>query len=377
MASPSRKRPVSQPKPSVTKDLQRDARLVLRLSDWFEKEHRPLPFRQGKNAYRTWVSEVMLQQTQVKTVVPYFERWMEKFPTVKALAKAGQAEVLAAWQGLGYYSRGRNLHLAAQRIVAEFHGKVPSDVAELLSLPGIGRYTAGAIASIAFDKPAPIVDGNVIRVLTRVDGLRGDPRKPPLAEALWSRAESLVQLGKPATFNQGLMELGALVCTPKSPRCPLCPLASDCVGMALGLVDKLPELPQRRKPEVRRVVVLLSEKSGRIFLREQPPDSPHWAHLHALPYVETTGASAEHRRRDALDQLKRISPKIELTSSTPIATFHYPITRFRFEAEVYKARGLSASIPGGRYVAQAELDSVALPSPHRRLLTTLAKPSRN
>ena len=366
MVSPSRKRHSSI-------SANRDERIVAELCTWFDATHRELPFRQGKNAYGTWVSEIMLQQTQVKTVIPYFERWMRRFPNVSTLATASEAEVLSVWQGLGYYSRARNLHRAAKLIVAEHGARLPNTPTELLRLPGIGRYTAGAIVSIAYDRPEPIVDGNVIRVLTRLDALHGDPRKQPLSEALWARAKALVESSDPSRFNQGLMELGALVCTPKNPTCSLCPLLKHCRGHTEGLVARLPELPKRAKAETRRVIVLYARRSTGVFLRHQPEGATHWAKLFVLPYVETKAQSAAARLEDARTYANTLSSRARVIDEHPITTLRYPITRFRFEADVYAVTGITAGNASGRYYSVTDTKNLALPAPHRRLLTKLTK----
>jgi A/G-specific adenine glycosylase len=209
--------------------------------------------RGSPDPYRVWVSELMLQQTRVEAVVPYFLRFTERLPDLSSLAAASEAQVLALWSGLGYYSRARALHRAARILVQERNGLFPADVEGWMELPGVGRYTAGAIVSIGFGKPAPILDGNVARVLTRLYGLRGDPRSGPLNRELWRLAEEILPRRSISDFNQALMELGALVCTPRAPRCLLCPLRENCVANREGLQLHLPELPAR--PKTTRVVM--------------------------------------------------------------------------------------------------------------------------
>ena len=188
----------------------------------------------------------MLQQTQVKTVLPYFDRFMDRFPDVRALAAASEQEVLGAWSGLGYYRRAKALHRAARTIVQERCGVLPETLEGWLALPGVGRYTAGAILSIAYGKRYPIVDGNVARVLSRLFVVRGDPRSGPSRKALWQKAEEVLPRRSVSDFNQGLMELGALVCTPREPKCLVCPLQVDCEAHRRGLQERLPELPPRK-----------------------------------------------------------------------------------------------------------------------------------
>lgn len=227
----------------------RRTRFAAQMLAWYRSHRRDLPWRrEAHDAYRVWISEALLQQTQVTTVIPYYERFVARFPTVQALAAARLDAVLKTWEGAGYYARARNLHRAAREIVARFGGRVPRTVEDLLTLPGIGRYTAGAIASIAFNQDAPILDGNVLRVLCRYFGIRADPRTAETQKRLWSLAEQLVPHGRAGDFNQGLMDLGATVCTPRQPACGTCPLRRSCVARRLGIQEQLPA--KRKKKEL-------------------------------------------------------------------------------------------------------------------------------
>ena len=230
---------------------------------WFLEHQRVLPWRESYDPYHVWISEIMLQQTQVETVVPYFERWIAKFPTVRKLAKADDQAVLKLWAGLGYYSRARNLMAAAQALAEKHGGKVPADYEALRSLPGIGQYTAGAILSIAFNKPFPIVDGNVRRVLSRIYGWEDDSPK-----RLWEAAELLVKQGEPRLINQAVMELGATVCSFKAPRCLVCPIQTSCIAYKTGMQTAIP--PVKKRPETVRVQVfaVVSEREGRHLMRQ-------------------------------------------------------------------------------------------------------------
>jgi A/G-specific adenine glycosylase len=210
---------------------------------WIATGRRDLPWRQVRAPYAVWISEVMLQQTQVASVTPYFERWMTRFPSVRALAEAPLDDVLKAWEGLGYYARARNLRAAAREIVALHGGEIPADREALLRLPGVGRYTVGAILSLAFGRPEPILDGNVRRVICRVDDIADDPRAPATERRLWERADALVKAapaGQAGDLNEALMELGALVCTPGKPDCAACPLATFCLAHARGVQAERP-----------------------------------------------------------------------------------------------------------------------------------------
>jgi A/G-specific adenine glycosylase len=200
------------------------------LLEWFIKNQRPMPWRDDPQPYYVWLSEVMLQQTQVETVIPYFQRFVQAFPDVQALAAAEQQTVLKRWEGLGYYARARHLHKAAQAVVEQYNGELPQNVHDLQKLPGFGPYTAAAVSSIAFDQPVPVVDGNVLRVGCRFWGIATDIRHPRARTELQSRLQPFVSAMSPGVFNQALMELGALICRPQSPRCHGCPLAADCVA---------------------------------------------------------------------------------------------------------------------------------------------------
>ncbi len=243
-----------------------DATLRPGLVSWFERNQRALPWRQTKDPYAIWVSEVMLQQTQVDRVIGYWTEFLERFPHVRALAKAPLADVLAAWRGLGYYTRARNLHRAAQEIVERHRGKLPDDPEALSRLPGFGRYTVGAVASIAFDRPVPLVDGNVARVFARLFELEAPPGDRERERVLWAIAEALVQGPRPGDLNQALMELGATVCTPRGPLCLLCPLQTHCRALASGRVDELPP-PRKAAPrKALHLAVAVCHHRGRVVL---------------------------------------------------------------------------------------------------------------
>ena len=253
-------------------------RLRRNLRKWYIDKARDLPWRRTGNPYHIWISEVMLQQTTVAAVVPYFERFLNQFPTVQQLADAEQEEVLRNWEGLGYYSRARNIHKTAKLIVADFGGEFPGTVDELLALPGIGRYTAGAIVSFAFNRPAPIVEANTLRLYCRLLSYDGDPRSTAGQKVLWRFAEELVPPKEPAQFNNALMELGALVCTPEEPSCSTCPLRSCCRAFADGRQAELPVVTRRRKitPVIEASVAI--EHDGRYLLRQNPAGQ-RWADM--------------------------------------------------------------------------------------------------
>ncbi|UVI28837.1 A/G-specific adenine glycosylase [Paenibacillus spongiae] len=258
------------------------------LLGWYRQNKRVLPWRMNRDPYRIWVSEVMLQQTRVDTVIPYYERFMDKFPTAEALAEAPEAEVLKCWEGLGYYSRARNLQAGAQEVVSRHDGVVPDDKAAVSALRGVGPYTAGAIMSIAFNRPEPAVDGNVMRVLSRYFCLEDDIAKPSTRVSIEKLAASLIPEGAAGDFNQALMELGALVCTPKSPGCLTCPVMAHCEGRMAGKEHILPIKTKAKppRPELRLAALVTGTGShaGKILIRQRP-DTGLLARMWELPHI--------------------------------------------------------------------------------------------
>ena len=254
---------------------------------WFDRHGRKhLPWQQNINPYRVWLSEIMLQQTQVATVIPYFERFVEKYPDVKSLAAAPVDKVLHLWTGLGYYARARNLHKCAKTIVEIHAGEFPSSVEELAELPGIGRSTAGAIVSIAFKKPAAILDGNVKRVLARYFAVEGWPGLPNVANQLWQIAEELNPKKRPDHYTQAMMDLGATICTRSKPQCDACPLHEGCVAYAQGSIQQFPgKKPKKDLPEKAVQLLMLRNPSGD-FLLQQRPASGIWGGLWSFPEID-------------------------------------------------------------------------------------------
>lgn len=271
----------------------------------------------------------MLQQTQVKTVIPYFERWMRQLPTLKEFARARPQKVLKLWEGLGYYSRVRNAQAAAKLIMVQQGGKFPREFDAILALPGIGRYTAGAISSIAFNQPQPILDGNVIRVLSRVFGIEGDPRDKKTNAALWDLARDLVMVDTAhcSELNQSLMELGALVCTPRQPKCVACPVNKMCFAYRQDRVAEFPMLAARPKVTERRFMAFVARKENLVLVRQRPAGMVN-AHLWEFPNVEI-----------ALDDNPlATSAPFEIAEARPICRIRHSITRYRILLEAYHAR---------------------------------------
>lgn len=245
--------------------------LAVRLLNWYQVHARWLPWREHPNPYTVWISEVMLQQTRVETVIPYYERWMERFPTLASLAYASQQEVLTVWEGLGYYSRARNLHQAAQIVMDEFGGKLPQDVRHLRRLPGIGRYTAGAIASIAFGMDEPALDGNIRRVLARVFDVRQPARSQAGEKRLWELANAHLPPGQAGEYNQALMDLGALICTPRQPNCAECPLNNTCKAFSLGVQAERP-IKLNKEPIPHYIVSsAIIQRDEQVLIAQRPP----------------------------------------------------------------------------------------------------------
>lgn len=247
-------------------------RLSSKLLTWYHANKRTLPWRGHPSAYAVWVSEIMLQQTRVEAVIPYFERWMRLFPTVQALANASEQDVLNAWEGLGYYSRARNLHKAAKLVVAEYHGDIPRDLDELRKLPGIGRYTMGAVASIAFGMDVAALDGNIKRVYSRIFDVEVPVDSPAGEKILWELADQNLPKGHAGDYNQALMDLGATICVPKNPRCLICPVMKLCQARQNGTQNQRPvKMPKRDVPHYVHAAAVVIER-GRVLLAQRPSE---------------------------------------------------------------------------------------------------------
>ena len=348
------------------------------LTRWFDKNARDLPWRRTQDPYAVWISEVMLQQTQVQTVIPYWRRWMDKLPRIRDLAEAPPELVLKLWEGLGYYSRARNLQRSACQILENHNGEFPRDPSAILSLPGIGRYTAGAIASIALDQPEPILDGNVIRVLTRFFALEGDPKTRPLTQQLWELAAALVWVTHESThlgdrrcarINQSLMELGATVCTPGAqPACGVCPVAGDCEARRRGQQERFPELPPRVPITGRFFATGIVAYEGRYLLRLRE-DTEVNRGFWEFPNWET--GPSDPPEAVLSDQLG-IPPNC--WSSQPDLRHH--ITRYRMTQRIRCACFLpSPDWAKGTWLwaTVTELESLAMTAAHRKLSLRLVK----
>jgi A/G-specific adenine glycosylase len=324
----------------------------------------------------------MLQQTQVKTVIPYWQRWMRELPTVRTLAEASPQRVLKLWEGLGYYTRARNLQTAAQQVMHGHSGRFPAAFDEILALPGIGRYTAGAIASIAFNQPAPILDGNVIRVLTRVLGIAENPHEKAVKAHLWFLAEALVTRaaansqfsilnfqflisGAASALNQSLMELGALVCAPRQPRCEQCPVRRHCVAHQTNRVETLPNLGPRVASTARHFAAFVVQRRGRWLVQQRPAGVVN-AHLWEFPNVEVFAGIAAAK---AAARLLGGKPQ----QLVPLTTVKHTITRYRISLEAWLAnvRGNISRSGRVRWLPLKELDELPVTSAHRKVLDVL------
>jgi A/G-specific adenine glycosylase len=325
--------------------------------DWFLKVQRDFPWRKEKTPYRVWVSEVMLQQTRATVVVPYFEKWMEKFPTLTCLAKAEIGEVIKAWEGLGYYSRARNIHLGAQEVVKKYGGELPSTLLELLSIKGIGPYTAGAILSFAFGKKAAAIDGNVLRVLSRLYAIES---KKEIENRL---LEALPEEGS-AIAMEGLIELGALICT-KTPKCTLCPLQKECKALLEERIEEFPPLKERSKTITLHRLVGCIESEGAILLKKGEKGKI-MEDLYEFPYVE-----GDKKKKDLESMLG-----LPLTTLAPLGEKTHSFTKYKVYLHPYHYRTPKRiDLFGYEWVLLKDLEKLPYPSGHReiakQILTTL------
>ena len=367
---------MSQPfQPAPLPEIEVIARLLL---VWYPCHARDLPWRRTSDPYAIWISEVMLQQTQVQTVIPYWERWMRQFPDLKTLAQSQPERILKLWEGLGYYTRARHLHRAARQILDEHGGCFPTKFQAVLALPGVGRYTAGAICSIAFNQATPILDGNVVRVLTRVFQISGNVRQGNVRNRLWRLSENLVKSAAQLSANRGrtcsqlnqaLMELGATVCRAKNPDCDRCPIVRSCGAHRTGRVDHLPKAGNRPRISRRRFAAFATSFKGRILLRQRPEGVVN-AGLWEFPNVETTGTSIP------IGQLAAKCLGCPAKSVAPLCTIHHSITRYRIQLDVYRVdlrRRPSPTPLNSAWIPSRQLENLAFPSAHRKIIAALEK----
>lgn len=346
-------------------------RAVLR---WYSQNARDLPWRNLSDPYPIWVSEVMLQQTQVATVREYFARFLDRFPTVHALARADSADVLHLWQGLGYYRRARHLHRAAQVVVDAHDGRFPEDPVVAAQLPGLGRYTANAIASFAFGRRVPILEANTLRLWTRVCAASGDPKRPPLNEQLWNLAEVVLPAARSADFNQAVMDVGSGVCTPRSPNCPECPLRDFCQASLTNTTELFPQnAPKRSSVAVDHVAVVVWN-GDEVLISQRPATGP-WADLWEFPRVEREGdesweAAAMRAVRGATDADFRLAGE---RTTIRHGIMHYKVRLRCFDAQVAASCGRSLhAAANARWVRVDALQQLPFSSPQRRLIASIS-----
>ena len=322
--------------------------------NWYDQGHRDLPWRHTRDPYRIWISEIMLQQTRAETVVSYYERFLARYPTVQALAAAPQEELLKSWEGLGYYSRARSLQKAAQIIVSEHGGRLPADVQKLRALPGIGDYTAGAIASIAFNIPAAAVDGNVERVICRWDAIEDEVGTPAVRRRIAARTQELVPQERPGAFANAMMEMGATLCTPKNPKCLLCPVRGGCLGFERGVAQELPRKAKKKAQRVENRAVLLVFCKDRVLIRKREEQLLHG--LFVFPDVpEESDPAALCAALEAQG--------VRAAYDEKIGHARHVFTHLIWEMDVHAllADGMT-NVPGGQWVTREELAALPLPT---------------
>ncbi len=354
---------------ALSADAHDDIGFAPKLLAWFDRHGRhDLPWQHPRTPYRVWLSEVMLQQTQVRVVIPYFERFVATLPDVRALAAAPLDDVLALWSGLGYYARARNLHAAARACFERHDGDLPRDFDALLALPGIGRSTAGAILSQAWGDRFPIMDGNVKRVLCRVHGIEGWPGSPAVEKRLWSIAQAHLPDARMDDYTQAQMDFGATLCTRFDPACALCPLQADCIALHEGRTAELPTpKPGKPLPERQAIALLLRDEDGRVLLQRRPPTGI-WAALWSLPEaLDTTAARAwfQANAQGSFDAGRALEPIAH-------GFTHY---RLQLQPIVWECVALQAASiaddEGSRWIARDQLDTLGIPAPIRKLLEAL------
>jgi A/G-specific adenine glycosylase len=353
------------------------AALRRRLLTWFDRNKRALPWRENRDVFRIWVSEVMLQQTQVVTAVPYFNRFLDAFPNLHTLAQADEQDVLRQWEGLGYYRRARDLYRSARLLVANHDGNLPNDEDVWRKLPGVGRYILGAVLSQAFDRRLPIVEANSRRVLCRLFGQTGDPNRKPVRDWLWQTAEALLPKKRVGDFNQALMELGALVCTATAPRCAECPLVSACSARRHGTQESIPcKSAPPTVTAVREVAAVIRDRGKVLLLRR--PSGGRWANMWEFPRLEvgeqeTSEAAARRLLNDVLGIKAQVGPEL--------LTIRHSVTRFRITLVALDARFHSGAVRlsyyrDARWLKPVELSDFPVSSPQRLLAREVARPNR-
>lgn len=339
---------------------------------WYDENKRDLPWRKTNDPYHIWVSEVMLQQTRVDTVIPYFLTFIERFPTIEALAEADEAEVLKAWEGLGYYSRARNLQAAAREVKEKYGGSIPSDEEEIAALKGVGPYTAGAILSIAYGKPVPAVDGNVMRVLSRILLIYDDISKAKTRKRFEHAVRALIPGDAASRFNQALMELGALVCTPKSPGCLLCPVRSECRAFHEGVQTELPIKAKKKPPKLVPIAVAVLQNADGHFLITKRSNEGLLANLWEFPNCEIR--PKQHVKKQ-LQQFLKESWELDAALHEPFLQFGHIFSHLKWEIIVYRSTVHTALNENEKvkWASLAELEHYPFSAAHQKIIRRLAE----
>ena len=340
------------------------------LLSWYSAHARDLPWRRSRDPYRVWISEVMLQQTQVATVRDYFTRFIKELPDVQCLAAAEEQQVLRLWEGLGYYRRARQLHAAAKLILAQYGGQFPQHEGELQKLPGIGRYTAGAIASIAFNRRAAILEANTIRLLSRLIGYVEDPLRASGQRLLWQIAEAILPQNEVAQFNQALMELGSLICTPAEPDCPACPLCSLCAANKAGIQQQIPRAKTRQTYTALHEAAVIVSKNSRVLVR-QCAEGERWAGLWDFPRFPVDAVGPLFAREEIMAKVAT-QTGIECEPGSLLKTFRHGVTRYRITLDCYHAQYIAGRVNNRRsapvrWISSSELADLPFSTTGRKI----------
>ncbi len=339
-----------------------------RLLEWYRQNRRELPWRGHPDPYAVWVSEIMLQQTRVETVIPYFESWIKRFPTIKDLAEASEQEVLKSWEGLGYYSRARNFHNAARLVQEQFSGVLPRDREQLLSLPGIGLYTAGAIASIAFGMDEATLDGNIRRVFSRIFDVQAPLGSTAAESQFWTLARKVLPHGHAGDFNQALMELGATVCLPKKPHCDRCPVSRQCKALRMGIISERPVV--KRKPRIPHYLeaAAVIRRAGRVLLARRPARGLLGG-LWEFPRARVSGDPA----REAAQAL-RLAYQLRVRKERELGTLQHAYTHFRVTVHIFECKFISLQMkPALKWIRISDLEDYPMGRIDRQIARKLSR----